>query len=130
MNVTEVINPIATQLVCSSAVESVVGDIHGQDSDEFDAYMTACCKNPSGECSGSIEMQDLASASDIQSIISGKLQEFTNPTEGGLFSPSGANGDFFGGIWEEINRYFLKVCTSDCGNDHTADLTRFYTYDP
>lgn len=57
---------------------------------------------PCSRCSGSHRIQHL-DASNLQSVVSGKMSEFTGAV-GELFSPGGFNGDFFTEIWSEATK--------------------------
>lgn len=131
MNISEVVDGTAKQLMCSSAAESALRSIWGASQQaQLDEYLCACCKLPScGSCSASLNMADFSDASALQITINGKMDELTDAASGNLFSPSSLNGDLFGSVWAQATRFFVEVCTTSC--DATAqNSTRSYTYTP
>jgi hypothetical protein len=131
MNITESADLIAKQFMCSSVVESELRRVWtGTNNTKINDYLCACCKVPCGTCSGSLDVENVQSLSDIQSKIGGKMGELTNAASGDVFSPSGMNGDFFGNIWSQANKYFVGVCTTSCSALAVDSNNRTYTYFP
>jgi len=133
MNVSESVEMIAKQLVCSSAGESALVATNALTAAELATYRCACCKDACASCSGSLPLTDLTSASGISSTISGKMGEMTgvsNPTQ--LFSSSSANGDFVSGVWEQATKYFVAVCLEKCTTpaQDVSNSGRTYKYSP
>eukprot|EP00931_Biecheleriopsis_adriatica_P098375 TRINITY_DN7231_c0_g2_i1.p1 TRINITY_DN7231_c0_g2~~TRINITY_DN7231_c0_g2_i1.p1 ORF type:complete len:949 (+),score=198.10 TRINITY_DN7231_c0_g2_i1:115-2961(+) len=126
MNATSTTDLIVKQLLCSSAVSrQLVDNSEGGllTRSEEDDYLCSCCLVPCSKCRGSFEVGDLTDASSLSSGINGKMTELkgkSNP--GNLFSPAGANGDFFTNMWSEATKYFNAVCLPDC-NTNFASMT-------
>jgi hypothetical protein len=134
MNVTESVDGIAKEFMCSTVVENALRMVWGTggsapDAAKLLAYECGCCKVPCGTCAGSLDIQDVSTLSALSGKIGGKMGELTNTASGDLFSPSGANGDFFGNIWSQANKYFVPVCTTSC-NSVAVDQARTFKYIP
>jgi len=133
MNVTHSVDNIAKQLVCSSSAEAALNSL--MSADQLTNYRCACCKSACSSCYGSYSFTDLASPADAGTVISGKMTEITGATNAGnLFSPSGANGDYFANMWSQATIFFNAVCLPKCNDpasiNFTSTSTRTYTYSP
>lgn len=137
MNVTSTTDMIAKQLLCSSAASSfLTSTASGMTADEMNEYLCECCLSPCAKCDGSLEVGGDLSLGNIQSTISSKMAELTDPANAAnLFSPSGANGDVFTNMWAEATKYFNQVCLPDCNTDYTSisntsSAARSFVYSP
>jgi len=131
MNVTETVDLIAKQLVCSTAAETELTPL--LTAEQQSTYRCACCKDPCPACAGSLPLDDLTSAGAISSTMSGKMGELTGlGSATSLFSASGSNGDFISNVWKEATKYFNAVCLEKCTTPETdiSASARTYTYSP
>jgi hypothetical protein len=133
MNVTETVDMIAKQLVCSTAAEQALNSLLTPA--QLSTYRCACCKDACATCTGSLALDDLTSGAAVSSTISGKMGELTGTATGSaaaLFSPSSFNGNFVNDVWKEATKYFTAVCLEKCETPHTniSQSTRNYAYSP
>eukprot|EP00929_Paragymnodinium_shiwhaense_P118702 TRINITY_DN90621_c0_g1_i1.p1 TRINITY_DN90621_c0_g1~~TRINITY_DN90621_c0_g1_i1.p1 ORF type:complete len:959 (+),score=236.38 TRINITY_DN90621_c0_g1_i1:167-3043(+) len=130
MNVEAAVSEIAKQLICSTTAEDVLENVWGEGTDMED-YRCACCKSACRSClNGALQMEDLDNPAALESSISGRMGDLTNPGSAtSLFSPDGANGDMFADMWGEATKYFVATCQKDC-DSAIANSTRTYKYSP
>ena len=137
MNVSATTDVIAKQLLCSSASQNYLQGALSPT--ELDDYLCACCLSPCSSCRGSTDLGGDLAGGDLAGTISARMADLTNPANAAsLFTPSGANGDFFIHKWAEANQYFVPVCLPGCDTDYLSlsnltNLTggfRNYTYAP
>jgi len=120
MNISAVTDIIIKQMVCSTAAAKVLtettsfGDPLLTDFNDRQAYLASCCRIPSEQCEGTLQVGgDLASTDNIASVITEKLDELTGKVSAdNLFSPDG--GQAFQDLWAEANLYFNEVCLTSC----------------
>jgi len=124
---------VVKQLLCSTAGDSVIQTL-GLTTASYDAYLCACCKVPCDSCHSSYQFSDVSSVTDLQSTVTGKMQEIRGAVSpSSLFSPSGSNGDFFTTMWSEATKYFNLVCLPDCNTNfdtsNSSTTPRTWTYE-
>mmetsp|Transcript_36352 Transcript_36352/g.77383 ORF Transcript_36352/g.77383 Transcript_36352/m.77383 type:complete len:944 (-) Transcript_36352:135-2966(-) len=122
MNVTSTTDLIAKQMMCSSAASDfLTSSQSGMTAYEMQEYLCECCLSPCAKCDGSLEVGGDLSLGNLQSTISSKMSELTDPSNAAsLFSPAGANGNAFTDMWNEATKYFNQVCLPDCNTDYTS----------
>lgn len=113
MNITEAAGPAAKQLACSTASTSALSGLLS--TAEMETYMCACCKTPCDACDSTLSVEDLATAADVKSTVTLKMQDLTNRSRVmSLFSPSGPNEGLFNNIWSDASRWFVQACVTSC----------------
>eukprot|EP00428_Durinskia_dybowskii_P011728 CAMPEP_0170225016 /NCGR_PEP_ID=MMETSP0116_2-20130129/12214_1 /TAXON_ID=400756 /ORGANISM="Durinskia baltica, Strain CSIRO CS-38" /LENGTH=978 /DNA_ID=CAMNT_0010475731 /DNA_START=21 /DNA_END=2957 /DNA_ORIENTATION=+ len=127
MNLSAIVEPAMKQTICSSLAkkiltegESGIPPVLSSEEDRED-YLCSCCLIPCEPCSGTLEVGgDIATADDLQEIITGRMAEMTDPDKvKELYDPSSANGQMFSSddLWRAATRYLHQVCVPDCTYD-------------
>lgn len=138
MNVTATTSVVMKQLMCSTYTANLLvynsNPVLSNSADQ-NQYLCACCLMPCASCTSSgYNGGDLTSLSGVSSTINSRIADFTNMANvADLFSPAGANGDFFTNIWASATQYFVGVCAASCTLDSsllTSASARTYTYKP
>lgn len=140
MNVTQSVDMIAKQLVCSSAAEAILTSTNPATrvltDAEITAYECACCLFACSTCYGSLDVPDVT-LTTASGIISGKMNELRGFTSAAaLFSPTGLNSNTFSDMWAQATIFFNAVCLKECNTPsakrptNSSTSSRFYTYSP
>lgn len=140
MNVTEMTDPVATQLVCSSTASSSLSTVLSNM--DYDAYLCACCLVPCKRCEGSLGVPDVSNPTDMVALMSTSMSRLTDPTQGAtLFSSASSAYSSFSAdaVFREVTKYFIPVChINSCSMDvptttnatSNTSTVRRYVYSP
>lgn len=145
MNVSNTVDAIMQQLICSSTAKKALVDGDGESGVDpilvgkaAEKYLCNCCLKPCGKCSGSLNKgKDLTTGSMVETIITGKMEELTDWAKGAnLLSSVGNNGDTFSSetFWRNAAEHFNMVCLPNCDTSFKTAIdsgnVRTYTYTP
>ncbi|CAK0879408.1 unnamed protein product [Prorocentrum cordatum] len=136
MNLSTTVEPVAKQLVCSTAAMEALGSLWGASSLEYAGYLCACCLVACENCTQSLVQPDLADPWALLSTIGGRMGELTSLSAGAsLFSSSSANFGSFSAedVWSNIGTYFVQVCLADaCAVPSASNFSgyREHVYSP
>jgi hypothetical protein len=126
MNISGTVEDIAKSLVCSDSMVSHVEQSNALTTDQMDEYRCGCCLTPCGICG------EAGSASGTVAGVQSQMAGFTGAADAAqVFLTSGPSAGAFQKIWEQVEKYFVQVCVSDCNVLSSVPTNpRTYVYSP